>query len=908
MSFVFRDGGLQELGGKALALLRLEQAGLPVPPWFAIAPSAFTASLTAAGLTKKGAEALASEQPERLSSALRPLRPSAEVEREVDDTLRYLSVEGGRFAVRSSAVDEDGSQHSFAGQFDTFLFVDRVGISSKVAAVWRSGFSDRVLEYRRQHQLSNATLAAPAVLVQKMINATASGVAFSADPVSGRRSIAVVSAVPGLGTALVGGEAAADVFKVDRAGAIVDRTIVRKNISHRFDPAAAEGVSAVTLPDAEGSKPALTDVQAIAVATLARRAAHASGKPQDIEWAIEGDQLFLLQSRPITTLGDLADPDGTLNLWDNSNITESYNGVTTPLTFSFARSVYTGVYRQFCVILRVPKHKIAANENTFRRMLGLIRGRVYYNLLNWYRVLALLPGFTLNRRFMEQMMGVRESLPDEITREFEQASTQDRMMDAVHSVRSVAGLAANYVTLDRQIKQFYARLNETLAPPEPPFEDMRFDELMAHYYKLEQQLLSRWDAPLVNDFFAMIFHGAFRKLTERWCGDANGMLANDAIRGQSDIISLEPAARVREMARVAACHPELVEALRHASTPNAIRVVRKYPDFSALYDAYLAKFGDRCLEELKLESETLHEDPLVLLRNVGEVARATAISRAPEVEMVSCDHADDDQARGDRAHTDQAEQKMRAALRGSPFRRAMLFWVMRQARKRVRGRENLRFERTRLFGTIRRLFLEAGRRLHAIGRLDDARDIFYLEVGEILAFNDGTATTTDLCSLVAVRKQEFAAYREGPPPAERFETRGPVYHSQPYRSSKPAAATESAGDQRKGLGCCPGVVRGKACVVRDPRHAQLTSGCILVADHTDPGWIMLFPSASGLLVERGSLLSHSAIVARELGIPAVISLPGLLDWLQDGDEVELDGAAGTVRRLVDVSAAGEANA
>jgi len=86
-------------------------------------------------------------------------------------------------------------------------------------------------------------------------------------------------------------------------------------------------------------------------------------------------------------------------------------------------------------------------------------------------------------------------------------------------------------------------------------------------------------------------------------------------------------------------------------------------------------------------------------------------------------------------------------------------------------------------------------------------------------------------------------------------------------------------------------------VVRDPKRAQLTAGCILVADHTDPGWIMLFPSARGLLVERGSLLSHSAIVARELGIPAVISIPGLLEWLQDGDEVELDGAAGIVRRL-----------
>ncbi len=217
----------------------------------------------------------------------------------------------------------------------------------------------------------------------------------------------------------------------------------------------------------------------------------------------------------------LADPDGTLNLWDNSNITESYNGVTTPLTFSFARSVYTGVYRQFCVILRVPKHKIAANENTFRRMLGLIRGRVYYNLLNWYRVLALLPGFTLNRRFMEQMMGVRESLPDEITREFEQASTQDRMIGrgAQRSLGS-SGLAANYSHVGSSDQAILCPAQQALATPEPPFEHMRLDELVAHYYKLEQQLLSRWDAPLVNDFFAMIFHGAFRKLTERWCGDA----------------------------------------------------------------------------------------------------------------------------------------------------------------------------------------------------------------------------------------------------------------------------------------------------------------------------------------------------------------------------------------------------
>jgi phosphohistidine swiveling domain-containing protein len=886
--FVFREGGLPELGGKALALMRLELAGLPVPRWFVISPGAFAASLSS-----EQAAAIGSGQAERLNASLLSLRPSDEIRREVGDALRDLSAEGGRFAVRSSAVDEDGAQHSFAGQFDTFLFVDAKDISGKIAAVWRSGFNERILEYRRQHGLPNSSPGVPAVLVQKMVNAHVSGVAFSADPVSGRRSLAVVSAVPGLGTALVSGEAAADVLKVDRAGVIVERVIAHKNISHTFDASAEEGVLAVKLSAEESVKPALTDQQAVAVAELARRAAQAFGRPQDIEWAIEGEQLFLLQSRPITTLGDLADPEGALNLWDNSNITESYNGVTTPLTFSFARYVYEGVYRQFCVIMRVPKSKIAANERTFSRMLGLIRGRVYYNLLNWYRVLALLPGFTLNRRFMEQMMGVRESLPDDIARELEQASTRERIIDGLRSVRMIFGLLRNYFALEGQIAQFYLRLNEALAPPKPGIADMRLDELVAHYYKLERQLLSRWDAPLVNDFFAMIFHGALRKLTARWCGDANGMLANDAIRGHGNIISLEPAARVREMAAVAAGRPELVAALREAPVAGAMRVVRTYPEFSVLYEAYLAKFGDRCLEELKLESETLHEDPLVLLRNIGEVARgevaaggvarAVASTSAPHPEILSAQ---------------QAEEKMRTALSGSPIRRWTLFWVMRQARRLVCNRENLRFERTRLFGTIRRLFLEAGRRLQAIGRLADARDVFYLELGEILAFNDGTATTADLCSLTTVRKQEFAGYKEGPTPPERFETRGPVHHVQVYRSSKPSEEIAAGGEERQGLGCCPGMVRGIARVVRDPKNARLTAGCILVADHTDPGWIMLFPSASGLLVERGSLLSHSAIVARELGIPAVIAIPGLLEWLQDGDEVELDGAAGIVRRLV----------
>jgi pyruvate,water dikinase len=139
---------------------------------------------------------------------------------------------------------------------------------------------------------------------------------------------------------------------------------------------------------------------------------------------------------------------------------------------------------------------------------------------------------------------------------------------------------------------------------------------------------------------------------------------------------------------------------------------------------------------------------------------------------------------------------------------------------------------------------------------------------------------------------------------KRFETRGAVNHAQSYEQKPSAVESEAQGEERRGIGCCPGTVRGTACVVSDPRNARVPLGSILVADHTDPGWIMLFPLAKGLLVERGSLLSHSAIVARELGIPAVVSIRGLTEWIRTGDVVELDGAQGVVRRI----SSGEHNA
>ncbi len=792
------------VGGKARALGELTRAGFAVPEWWVILPDGDPAA---------------------------------------DPTGR------GPWAVRSSAIDEDGRDHSFAGQLESFLDVPSGDLAAKVCLVRESGEAERIAFYRRQAGLSLPP-PVPAVIIQEMVNAEAAGVAFSADPVTGRRGVAVVAAVRGLGDKLVSGEASSDTFHVARSGEVSDRKLA-------------------------GAESAISDAQATAVARLARDAARLFGEPQDIEWAMAGGRLFILQSRPITSFARMVDPDGAWQMWDNSNIAESFNGVTTPLTFSFAREVYTEVYRQFARILRVPARRIAANRDVFGRMLGLVRGRVYYNLLSWYRVLALLPGFAVNRRFMEQMMGVKESLPPEALIGIIEPPRRAGLFDWLEIGGTLAGLVWNHIRLDGRIGEFYRRLNESLRPPIPPLEDMRPDELAASYRHLQSDLLTRWDAPLINDFFAMIYFGVSRKLVTTWCGDPDGTLQNDMLACQGGIISAEPARRILEMAGIARRTPGLPSLLAEGSL---CEIESGSPrEFWEVFRDYLDKFGDRCLEELKLESPTLHDDPLGFLRAVGRMAARPETHR-PGLPVAAA-----------------AEVKVERALSGHPLRRMIFAFVIGRTRELVRQRENLRFERTRVFGRVRRIFVELGRRLHALGALDEARDVFHLEAEEVLGFVEGTISTTRIAALAHLRREEFDGWHSDPP-AARFETRGAVHGGNDFRG-RDAAEAPVTGDRIKGIGCCPGTVRGRARVILNPRSAVIEPGEILVAPRTDPGWIMLFPSAAGLLVEHGSLLSHSAIVAREMGIPAVVSLPGLTEWLTTGETVELDGRTGWVTRL-----------
>ena len=828
---------------RALAeLADADLAGASIPAWFALTPEAFGASV----------------QPSRADGHIQ--MPQA-LKTELARAVRQLCPDDALLAVRSSAVGEDGVSHSFAGLLDSVLNVAASDIEEAVATVWRSAFSERVLEYRRSRGMDSSDGAAPAVLIQRMVQAEVAGVAFSADPLTGER-VVVIAAVPGLGESLVSGERDGDTYRV-----------------------AGEAVTAVAAPEGD----VLTPAQARAVAQLARACEAHFGRPQDTEWAFEGERLFLLQSRPITTIkaGLTPDPEtGETVIWDNSNIIESYSGMTTPLTYSFARRAYGAVYRQFCTLLGVRPAKIADHSARFDGMIGLIRGRIYYNLSNWYRLLALLPGFTLNRPLMEQMMGVNEALPPDLERDIS-APGASRIRDSADLARAGVGLIWSLIRLPGMQRAFYARLEGALAggttgkPSLQPqsLQPQSLAELVSEYRRLESQLLTRWDAPLVNDFFAMIFYGSLRRMGERWYPELGDSVQNALIVGGGGMISAEPAERLHTLARLARQVPGLPETLCDAELDQIEGAIDQHAELKDGATAYLERFGDRCLDELKLESATLTDEPLLLWRSVGQLARLEAQDK-PTVD------------------TEGEKRRLEGEIRGrlSLPRRPLFNFVLGQARARVRDRENLRFERTRVFGRARRLFLEMGARLQESGDLGSARDVFWLEVDEVLGTVEGSATTR-LRELVALRQAEFAHFATLPAPPRRFTTGGSGQTG--LDAPDQAGTADLDGDSRRGIACSPGIVRGPVRVVTDPRSANLSGPTIIVAERTDPGWILVLPLARALIVERGSLLSHSAIVSRELGIPAIVAVPGVTTWLRDGDWVELNGSTGEVRRVAE---------
>ena len=894
-------------GGKAINLHRMAILEVPVPAWFCLSVGAFDAFVKSNNLE----EALIPTQD--LSAFAQTVEQvflqhpiPEDVKEAVYTALKEFNLDESFVAVRSSGLDEDSAGHSFAGQFSSFLY--QKGNDSIIASIkrcWASGYSERALSYRKEKGLSLTNIRV-GVIIQKMIDATCSGVAFSQNPVSPLdNDHIIVEAVYGLGEGLVSGLLDADHHTIHRTSREIKSTLAKKTEALRQAPEG--GLREVNVPQMQHEISALTDNQIQDIASLALKLEESLGSPQDCEWALDAENhLFALQTRPITNLPPRAYYNASINgiepiLWDNSNIVESYSGVTSPLTFSFASNAYRQVYVQFCEIMGVPESTITAHEAMYRNMLGSIRGHVYYNLVNWYRLVHMLPGLGSNATFMETMMGVKQSLDGDAAALFDFMDKPPRY-SFLKKAKVTSSTLLRFIRMPSILNSFWDQFNKVYnASRQLEFRSMSLPALMAHYQYLNEEVLRKWHAPIINDYLCMIFFGLLKKLTESWITspDTVDSLQNDLLCGEGDLESTEP---TKFLMRIASAIDQGDPEFRSwFLSSEAETVWQELPTVSGgektLHDitVFLEKYGFRCVNELKLEEPDLHEDPTFIIHSIGGYIKTGSYDiQAMELR--------------EKEIRQKAEKIVAKKLRGP--RRLMYNWVLKQARVAVKNRENLRFGRTRIFGVCRHLFRAVGHQLERLDVLESEADVFYLTVDELIGYVEGRPTTIRLDQLAALRKEEYENYRNTPPPPERFITYGAVGYSNGMPALLADADLLKEAEQEstdpnilKGTPCCPGIVEGTVRVVMHPSDARGLENEILVTARTDPGWVPLFPACSGLLIERGSLLSHSAVVARELGLPTIVGISGgLMTKLKTGQRVKMDATRGEVYIMEEESA------
>ena len=808
----------ETVGGKARGLLTLRARGFRVPDFFVLPASAFAAYL--------------SQRPE--GNVLSDSQKS-----EVLTRLATWNWQQGGVAVRSSVGDEDGEAHAFPGMMDTFLNVkDEAHLWRAVADVVDSAWSERALAYRREKQIEGEAI--PAVVIQRQMDARISGVMFTVNPVYPNEM--AIHTVAGLGVGLVNGELEPTETYLDRtSGETVYQQLRITN--QRYAPAPGSGIALIEDEgDAQLSPTLLAELYRTAL-----RVEQQAGAPQDIEFCVANEQLYLLQARPITV------PIPPQIVYDNSNIQESYCGVTTPLTFSFAQRAYATVYRQTMRVLGLPETTIAAHHETVSNLLGWVKGRIYYNINNWYRGLQLLPSFRQNKADMERMIGLQEPV----------SFVEDQSKSLVQRVRMLPRLLVTLARLRYRFSRLTPDFNKFRAHFERHFDafyalplaDMRPEELWQQKEQLDTQLLNNWTTPIINDFFVMMQNGAALRTLKR----AGEPSAEEALQrylsGDLEIDSLKPTLELMRLAKLAKQDNELSTLLR--TTPAAdcpARVATQFPGFLTEVQHYIHRYGDRTVGELKLETITMRAEPIVFyqyLRNYlfTDVAFPTTSS----------------------ASATKTQPKIRQRIT--------------RLKQGIQRREAMRLERTRLFGMYRTLFTEIGKRLVHAGQLSHPRDVFYLEEGEIESL---VASSAGFDQTVVTDRQQQAQRWE----AEVVPSRV-VVPGRPVAQSAPPVGQDSL----RGEPGVPGRVRGEAIVISRPDDNLAVRNKIICALRTDPGWAALFPVCRAVLIEKGSALSHSVILLRELGIPTIINVPDLTQRVTSGTEIELDGSTGMITLL-----------
>lgn len=901
-------------GGKARNLARLIALAVPVPTGVVLTVDAFERFLDDTGLRARIETRLVDAdlgdpvQAQAAAVSIASMIDAASLPADLRDALESESgtwVRATSVAVRSSAVGEDGERASFAGQLDTVLNVDAADAAALIRAIrtcWASYWSARALSYRSARA---ASLAGMAVVIQEQVDAAMSGVLFTREPDDRQRA-------EGRGdTAACGDERDAGAMLVEYCeglgDALVSGLVDPGRLRIRRDDLTVEELQ--TLPRAsEAAAAALTPASLADLARIALDIERAFGTPQDIEWSVDvNGRLWILQTRPITTTVPtdrgprFADRDARSSaatvLWSNANVNENFPEPISPLLYSIASAGYYHYFRNLGVAFGISRRRLAGMDRPLRGLIGVHDGRMYYNLTNLHAVLRMAPfGEHLGRAF-NAFVGAGEIAghPEGARRWTDPRRLAGR---AAEFARIAAQTTWQYLGLGHRVRQFERNADRFAARAHPGALAVRsLDDLLGDLSAFMDIRCHRWTNASLADAAAMVSYAMLQRALAR--AGADPPVANRLLRALPGVPSSQPALRLWDLSRLIRSDARLATLFATGSPADVLRALDVQADvapFKRQFDRYLEDWGFRSSSELMLTVASLEERPEPVIELLRQYARSG--DEAPADVMAR-------QATGRRRET---SRLLRRVARRSPIRAFSVWRWLSWTQRAVAYRERVRLKQALLYTRCRRIALAIGDRLTTAGLLDAPDDVFQLAWHELDELASGRAMfPRSTRELIALRKAEHARFAARRPPDTVRLPAGAYLTDRAAAgpaSGAGAQPTESGAAVLTGASACGGRVTARAAVLLDVNEAaRLSRGDVLVTRQTDPGWGPVFCLISGLVIERGGMLSHGAIIAREFGLPCLVGVPDATSRIPHGGTVTVDADAG---RCVVLPAVGKA--
>lgn len=817
----------ERVGGKAYNCARLKRAGLPVPDGVAVTSEAVADVDLLLG--------------------------------QLDPVLAYFPADA-RFAVRSSAADEDGSDHSFAGIHETQLNVTYPGVMNAIRACWASVQSSTALAYRRTQGLPVEAIRT-GVLIQLMIQPVVSGVAFTVNPMTGRHNEFVISAIWGLGEALVSGQVEPDEYRVSKDdGAVLSTHVGEKHCRVIAD----NGVShLVDTDDAERARPTLSHDQLRELAGLLTQIEHEYGTPQDVEWCHDGEQFWIVQTRPVTATAPSDGPDVE---WTRANLREVLPDLPSPQMLDIVCDLLDRATRLFYGKMVAPSEALGPMAKAFY-------GRPYFNF-SQLRLLSHHAGFPLAT--MMRGWGHAEAVTDA-----DEVATTRTLREVLSIAPDMMRVMSHILTTRRRFRRQQARVDASLANLASHVPETLSDLDLMQVAKMDGQAVdTSVDVALLLAAGIGNFHMMLLALG-RQAGISVQELLQTHLASGAKTVSAQQGFDLLALAHTARDESQTHSYFLNAADSFAdYRQVLQETLFLKQFDHFLAQYGHRGPHESDLAIPRYHEYPAPLLHAISGHVKAPS---CPSPEAIIA-----------RQERDAATARQAFEAQLTAWQRLTLLpcvrWTLRRLKQWYLWRERNRSESIRVGAEIRQWQLILAQRFVDRGWIDTLDDYFFLLVDEIDQVVADPKRGCELKSMVAGRRSTYATWQHLQMPLFMRESELPIL-------MRRANATLPNADVKQlyGLGVSPGQADGEVVVIRSPDDFTcMKQGAILVAPATDPAWTPLFTLAAGVVVEIGGTGSHASTVAREYGLPALANVKNATRLLQDGMRVHLDATRGVI--------------